>query len=40
MSSKKREEKRKEIEEYVKVMANILKIDKKVKEGLLAALNK
>lgn len=31
MGTKKREEKRKELEEYVKVMSNILKLDKKTK---------
>ena len=40
VSSKKKEEKRKELEEYVKVMSNILKLEKKTKEGLLAMIHK
>lgn len=40
MTVKRKEEKRKEVEEYVKVMSNILKIDGKVKDGLLKAFQK
>lgn len=40
MGNKKKEEKRKELEEYVKVMSNILKLDKKTKETLISAIQK
>jgi hypothetical protein len=40
ISSKRKEEKRKELEEYIKVMSNILKLDKKAKDTILECLHK
>jgi hypothetical protein len=37
---KRKEEKKKELEEYFKVMANILQLDKKARETLVASLHK
>ena len=40
VGTKKKDEKKKELEDCVNIISNVLKLDKKAKEGLLAMMHK